>query len=393
MRMLTANKNLVLLACDEDPHDVDSWSNIPYLLLTHLESLGYEVVAVNLREFYVLKVLWKFTAGLFHKVFFWNTSYSYYRSLPHSLYATMVLNRAIRRFGTEACLLINTSLSHSPTRTPIPTILLGDWTYDFYIGRFLNRHPNCKEKAAIARDKAAMARASWVVSLFPCSAKRIESDYGLQNVCHLGIPVNTYPGALERFQFRDSLTERESHGDKVHGPLRIVFVGRRKYLKGLYMLLDAAALLEGQVEVAIDIIGLQRPDLDVRFKTVSNVSFHGYLGKGNAVTRDLFYSALNEADVFVSPSTPWGPYSAILEAMLQETALITYPYDEFIEMFPNCSQFALLLNEVTPEELAAKIQYLASNRPELVRLKLNARKSVVHKTWADFTQKLLQLVR
>jgi len=164
----------VILCSYGDSNDINLWSNIPFLLSAELERLNIEVIRINLQVPLLLRRLWRYSVGIWHKLWHLQTSFDFYRSRTNHWYATRRLNQAILRHGCPGTILINLSISSAPTLSTIPVVLLSDWSYHHYITERLLRLPDRAEQGTIERDNAAMARANLVVLLFPESAARLQ---------------------------------------------------------------------------------------------------------------------------------------------------------------------------------------------------------------------------
>ena len=146
----------VILCADGDSTDINSWSNIPFLLAAELERRGIELIRINLQAPWLLRRLWRYGLGWRHKLRHWHTSVDFYRSRTNHGFTTWRLNQAVHRHGRPGTILINLSISTAPTRSAIPVVLLSDWSYHHYISERLGRQPDRAERATIARDSAAI---------------------------------------------------------------------------------------------------------------------------------------------------------------------------------------------------------------------------------------------
>ncbi len=103
---------------------------------------------------------------------------------------------------------------------------------------------------------------------------------------------------------------------RLHSPLRLLWAGQLRPVKGLLYLLGAVrALLDSGIEVRLHIVGSgeQRQELErevARLGLGSSVSLEGYVAPGPELDRYF-----EEADVFVFPSLSEGVPKVLLEAM------------------------------------------------------------------------------
>jgi glycosyltransferase involved in cell wall biosynthesis len=378
---MTKTIRRVILCADGDSQDIDLWSNIPFLLGQELERRGIELVRVNLAQPLWIKRLWRYTLGPRHRLCHWSTSVDFYRSATNHWLTTRRLNQAIRRHGDSGSLLINLSISSAPTDTSIPVVLLSDWSYHHYITDRLGRPPDGSEGATIARDTAAMLRASLVVLLFPESAARLQRQIPAARFRFLGHVINDHPLAAP--------PPLEPPAAIPHRPWRLLFIGRPRYWEGLQLLLRALTLLPKDVPVRLDAIGMTASDGDPMPRGSHQVVFHGYLSKANAEQRQLYYSLLNDADLIVNASATWGGFSATVEAMHHRTAVLTPPYVEFQSLFGKRLPFGSYLCELSADAVAKSIASLLHEPATLAARQQAAHRVVQGMTWMAFVDRLL----
>lgn len=372
----------IIFCADGDSGDVDLWSNIPYLLSQELLSRDIIVTPINLAPNIWLKRLWRYTLGSRHKLRHWNTSIDFYRSRTNHWLTTYKLNRAVRRYGGSDTILINLSISSSPTNTSIPVVLISDWSYQHYITERLGRQPDRAELGTISRDTAAMARASLVVLLFPESAARLQRQIPSGRFRFLGHVINDHPLAPP--------PPLEPPASTPHHPLRLLFIGRPRYREGLERLLAALQLLPPDLPVQLDVIGIDASKLHQVPSPSSPVRWHGYLSKADPEQRTTYYQLLNQADLVINASSLWGGFSSTVEAMHRRTAVLTAPYHEFQSLFGTEIEFGSYLSELTPEAIAVAISSLIQNPGRLAEAQQAAHRAVQHFTWQAFVDRLFQ---
>lgn len=372
----------VILAFDGDSNDVDEWSNIPYLLGSGFEELGLTVHRINLTQPIWIKRIWRYTIGPWHKLRNWDTSFDFYRSSLNHWLTTRRLNSAVRRFGSTGCILVNLSISSSPTTREIPVVLLSDWSYDYYITDMLGRDPYSSESNTIKRDNAAMARANLVVLLFPESAERLRSQIPSGNFRFLGHVINSHPLAPPPPSIPTA--------SNPHEPSRLLFVGRPRYQQGLRLLLESISLIPSTIPVHLDVVGIGPTDISFEFPNSISVSLHGYLSKANTSQRGLYYRLLNEADLIINASKRWGGFSATVEAMYRKAAVLTTPYSEFQALFGRFSiPFGSYLYDLSPEYISNAIIDHVTDPVALADKQTEAHLAVESMSWQAFTKRLL----
>lgn len=372
----------VILCADGDSRDINLWSNIPFLLSEELERRGINLIRVNLQAPWLIRRLWRYSLGARHKLRHWQTSVDFYRSRINHWLTTRRLNQAVRRHGGPGTILINLSISAAPTRSTIPVVLLSDWSYHHYITERLGRQPDRAELATIARDSAAMARASLVVLLFPESTARLQRQIASGRFRFLGHVINDHPLAPP--------PPVGAPAAEPHSPWRLLFVGRARYQQGLELLLQALSLFPADLPVQLDVIGMSPDDLAHAPSPGQTVCFHGYLSKADPVERSLYYSLLNQADLLINASSLWGGVSATVEAMHRKTAVITPPYADFQALFVQSIPFGTYLKELNPSTLAAAILAELQSPSQLAKRQEAASTAVEGFFWPVFIDRLFQ---
>lgn len=371
----------VILCADGDSRDINLWSNIPFLFGAELERRCIELIRVNLQAPWLVRRLWRYSLGLRHKLRHWRTSVDFYRSRTNHWLTTSRLNRAVRRHGGPGTILINLSISAAPSRSTIPVVLLSDWSYHHYITERLCRQPNRAELATIARDSAAMARASLVVLLFPESAARLQRQIPNGRFRFLGHVINDHPLAPP--------PPGQPPANTPHRPWRLLFVGRPRYSEGLELLLQAIHLLPFNFPATLDVIGISPKEMGLPADLKQTVRLHGYLSKADPAQRATYYKLLNQADLVINASSRWGGVSATVEAMHRRTAVLTAPYAEFQALFGSTISFGSYLNSLTPAAVAAAITAQLQEPARLAQQQEAALEAVQGFAWDGFVDRLL----
>ena len=93
-----------------------------------------------------------------------------------------------------------------------------------------------------------------------------------------------------------------------------MFIGDAKYVEGLQVLILAYMLLKKSFpELTLTIVGHETAYLE---PLPDGVISYGYLDKGQESSRELFYSLLKQARIYVNTTPKWGGFSSILEAWI-----------------------------------------------------------------------------
>jgi hypothetical protein len=376
----------VILCSEGGSSNIDEWSNIPYMLHKYLLDKGIEVIEIDTCSSKNIKRLWKYTIGWIHKVINFRTSYDFYRSATNYILTTHKLNSVIDKYKEENTVLINLSISHSPTIKSVPVILISDWSYEHYIHQFLDRCPDWSEKKTILRDRMAMKRADLNILLFPVSARRLKRQVPDAQFGYISHVVNVHPEAPPPTYIADGLQKPSNEAKK---KIRLLYVGRRKYKSGIIVLNKITGLISKNYDCFVDVIGISKNEV-LEHVIHENIEFHGYLSKGNKTERDKFYKILNQADIMLNLTENWGPFSANLEAMYFYTMIITPKYEEFIEVFGAYPSFAEYIDNLDPNEITETIIRIMNDPIKLRKYKLKARDASDEHMWVNFIEKLVQ---
>jgi hypothetical protein len=375
-----------IILCHEGiSKNVDEWSNIPYMLHTTLVSKGVQVIDFNTSSNVIIKQIWRYSFGFVHKIINKNTSYDFYRSSVNNFFTIRKLDKVVEKYNNEEVALVNLSISHSPTKSKIPVILLSDWSYDHYIEHFLNRKPDWSENKTILRDRQSMERADLNLLLFPLSCKRLKKQIKKANFDYISHVVNVHPEAALP-TFIDKEFNRRNLKE-----IRLVFIGRAKYKHGLIVLNELIKINNNKYKIFVDVIGIDKHEATEFIKNNDKIEFHGYLSKQDKKSRDKYYTILNNSDVMLNLTENWGPFSATLEAMYYYTMIITPKYDEFTEVFGVQANFAEYIEEVQAKKIFYIIERLINNPDELYLKKINAKEASEKHLWSNFVDKLLEM--
>lgn len=262
-----------------------------------------------------------------------------------------------------------------------PAIQFCDWTYDHYINYYKNRKPDILEKWCIQREDSQIKGSDLIFPLFPGKANYMKGRYNNKNIFYLGNVINSLSNI--------NITESQILAKKIHSN-NLLFIGGRKYIEGARCLIDAFNILKKQYpNLSVDIIGMNYSD----FVDLPNgVNCYGYLDKGKDNERSLFYSLLENAEIFVNTTQKWGAFSASLEAMYFYTPVVVTPYNEFVENFGMEIGFGCYCENNTLDLLCAKITGIL-NHQSYITLCVNAHEAVKDFTWDIYIDKMLGVIK
>lgn len=362
-----------------DSRKLRTWSNVPYFFTKTLESKGIIVNRVDLDS-------GSFPENVFNKTFCRaiklitnHSDYSYFRTFAHFTHQRYRIKKACKQYqNTDANIFLTFSFSSAGYTSHKPTIQLGDWTYDYYVKFFAHRKPDFFERAFIRREDLQIESSDIVISLFPSVAEYMKKHYVNKNIYYLGNAVNTLCDIGED----DARKYKEYSND-------ILFVGKKKYIKGAQELISAFEnLKQTRPQLKLHIIGMKLTDFESLPK---DVHCYGYLDKGEATDRELYYKLFKEAKVFVNTTPNWGAFSSLIEAMYFYIPIITLPYKNVVETFKKKIDFGYYCEQNSSKLLERSIAKILDNT-SYTALCLNAHKTVEKYTWDSYTDKVIRKI-
>ena len=358
---------------------LSTWSNVPFFLTETLISKGIKVNRVDLTPSLLLDRLYGLTWERTIRVISRDTTYTYFRSLIHFLDARLRIKEALNKFDNSEMNIFLTFSFSSVGMTKRPTVLICDWPYEHYINYRQNRKPDLVEKRSIKRENNQIEGADLIFPLFPDVTKYMKTRYKNKNIFYLGNVINSLYGPND-----SEILEKKSNSNS------LLFIGGRKYIQGAQCLVDAFHVLKKDYpHLSLNIIGMN--DSDVFGVPKDGINCYGYLDKGKDVDRQLYYSLLQDAKIFVNTTPKWGAFSATLEAMYFYIPVIVTPFKEFGETFGMKIGFGCYC-ENNSADLCAKIKKIL-DYPSYGTLCINAHESVKDFTWSAYIDKMLTKVK
>lgn len=358
-----------------DSADIRTWSNVPYFFTETLISKGIKVNRVDIYPKAFLSKLYDNSILALLKKLNTNTTYLLHRTLFHFFYARLKIRKATRTFkNSDANIFLSFSYSSTGYKNKL-SVLFSDWTYEHRFAYFEDRKPGFFEKGCIRRENRQIQNSDLLLPLFPGVADFMKERYPNKKVCYLGNVIN-------------SVYEAEPSGivDKKLQSQSLLFVGSNKYIDAALSLIGAFSLLKPEYPaLSLNIIGIDSADFA---GLPEGVVCHGYLDKGNDADRQLYYSLLENARMFVNTSTKWGAFSATLEAMYFYIPVIVAPYDEFTKTFGNEIGFGAFCEKNTPDLIATRIREIL-NAPNYDSLCMNSHNAVKDYTWSAYIDKVI----
>jgi glycosyltransferase involved in cell wall biosynthesis len=362
-----------------DSADIKTWSNAPFFFTETLVSKGIKVNRVDLSPNKYFEKLHAIFFEPLVKLFFKRTTYGYFRSLVNFLDVRRRIKIASKKFSTADAEIFLTFSFSSAGISKKPSVQFCDWTFEHYFAYFESRKPDFFERSCIKRENSQIEGSSLVFPLFASSAEFMHQRYINKNIYYLGNVINS---RLEISEAEILRVKNASHS--------ILFVGRKLYLEGALQLLEAFKILKAELpSFQLHLVGINEHDLG---PLSEGVHCHGYLDKGNDEQRELFFSLLKEAKVFVNTTAKWGAFSASFEALYSYTPVIVTPYDDFVKIFGRKIDFGVYFEEQSADALAAAIKKLVTD-PAYELMCKNAHRAVKDFSWDAYIDKLLATMK
>lgn len=195
-----------------DPLDKRSWSGITYYLGQSLQRNVGEVDFLGPVRYprFITRLLWGVVK--FSRVFF-NSKYFVKYSLLHNRYASMVLQRKLKR-GRYDCIIAPAAAPElAYIKTDLPIIYMGDATYrllyTYYTWDFHDQNRLSRWEGAHL-EKRALRKCSLLIMASHWAARSVVQDYGVApekvHMLTMGANMDTVPGREIMFRKEDNKT-------------------------------------------------------------------------------------------------------------------------------------------------------------------------------------------
>lgn len=170
-------------------------------------------------------------------------------------------------------------------------------------------------------------------------------------------------------------------------------MGGGRYQESAKTIIDAfIKLKKKRCNLHLDIIGLPanfNPNKD--YSHIQDIKFHGYLNKSIKKERELYYSILQKATIYINTTPQWAAYSSTIESMYFYTPIIISKYDDFTAEFGETIPFGLY-SKNNSELLMQKIDYILNNEAQYKTLAIAAHDAVKQYTWNNYIDLLLNRI-
>lgn len=358
-----------------DATKLSTWSNFPYFFTETLKTKGIKVNYINTQPNKILKNLYRFSIWQVFKHQKNNDAYEYYRTPIHRFFANKIIKNAIAKYtNADANLFLNFSFSAKPFSSK-PTILFGDWTFEYYFEYFKHRQPSALEQTFVDEENKCIETADAVFVMFPKMAEVIKNRYNNPNIFYLG----GYFINAKVEQTAETILSKKQTSNK------LIFIGTQKYKEGALLLIDAVKKLKDKsIDLEIHIVGMKKRDFA---NLPSFVKCYGYLDKGNDADRKIYYELMTSAKMIVNTTPKWSGFSSVIEAMYFYTPVITIAYDDFINTFDKTIAFGRYntSNDTLADDIEAILN--ADNYNEMCQ---QAHWAVKDFTWSNYIDKFLE---
>jgi glycosyltransferase involved in cell wall biosynthesis len=364
-----------------DSNELKTWSNVPYFFTKSLEEKQIKVNRINIEENRILKVIYKYTLFVIFKLINKNSDHTYFRSHLNYFLTNLKIRAAIKYYDKADVLLF---LTYSFSTKNIPgkkVVLFSDWSYLYYIKKFLKREPQWFEQKALSLEKKHIEQADTVLSLFPKSLQFNKANYNNIHLYYLGNVINgNYPLNIKHLIHQKLKSQK------------LLFIGNKKYIHGALDLINTFKIIAEKAEIKVELhmIGINENDTGIK---IPGLFYHGYLDKGIQAQNAHYYKLVSDARVIINTNPDWGAFSAMTEAMYYFTPVITTPYPEFTETYGTDNDFGYYVTNNSSEELISKIKSILNHSTEKqIELMNKAHQKVKDFTWSSYTEKFLNIM-
>lgn len=375
--------NKVLFFSNGDSNDPSVWSNVPYCFSNTLEKRGYKLVRINLGSPKFMVALWDKTVYRVLRSWKHGHQYGFERTLIASIYRKIAIWIANRNHS-DIFFSVFTSFDDINYFSDRPSLLLCDWTLEYFIKYRLRRQPYWLEKCFISRQNKILRSADYVVSLFPRCKDVIEEMVPGTTVQYLG-------GNVLNILDYSNLDGADIVEQKKQSNL-ILFIGNTRYKSGACKLIKAYRLLaKKRADLHLAIVGMTAEDLGV--DGTECIDCYGYLHKDVVSENQTYYSLLRTAKVIVNTNEEWAGFSSMIEAMYYYTPVIVTPYGEFVATFGSHIGFGFYDSTGTVDSLVSCLNFLLNSQySTYAQMCKNAHEVTMGFTWEHYVDTLLSLV-
>lgn len=372
--------NKIIFFCEGDSSRASVWSNVAYLLSANLENRGIEIVRIDISAPIKWNNIYKNTIyRLTYKLFPGNACF-FTRSWFYYIYVRRIIRKTVR-FHRDADYCFFMGYGFYNTCNKIPSLLLGDWTFEMQINDIYKRTIYGNEKRHCRQEEKAIKHAQVVVSLFPRCAEKMKSRYKDANINYLGKNVvnSLYTGEINS----ETIISKKMSSNS------ILFIGSSHYRDAAHIMLSVYMKMKSyNSQLKLNIIGFDSEEFG---EIPEGVECHGYLHKEISDECQKYYELLISAKVLVNPTPNWGGYSSIIEGMFFYTPIIVSPFSDFVQEFGPQISFGKYNVDYNDECICSNLISIFDS-PDYRSMCFSAHEHVKDYTWSNYVDKLIRLL-
>ena len=365
--------------------DINTWSGVPFFFCNALKEKGIKInsvdIAISSRKERIIEFVYnKLTGPVIIKILH-NFRFDYTTSLLRHFIVKNKIKQAVLKYPYSDCLVFFSFTSSAAGITKIPSIMISDWTLEYWI-RFMRRSPpRFFERQILRHDDRQIESANIIFSIFPGITEYLRTKYKNRNIYYLGNAVNVVRKPPEDFQSMIANKQRQK---------KLLFIGGKKYLTGLCDLLGAYKILKNEFDnISIHIIGMKKEDVYNHLKfDLDGVFFYGYLDKNIPSDCGIYYSLLQDAAIYINTTPMWSAFQSPVEAMYFYTPIIIAPNEEFLMTFGSAVEKCCIFS--TQNTLLASLIKDTLNNENYHTMCENAHFTVKNFTWNVVADKFLK---
>jgi glycosyltransferase involved in cell wall biosynthesis len=330
-----------------DIDNINTWSGVPYFFCNKLRAQGIKVNYVNTGIERKIEWIYQKLTGTIIIKLLRNYRADYSTSLLRYLIVKHKIKRSILRYPNSDSLGFSSFCYSAAGMTRIPSIMISDWTLDYYMRFILKRKPRFFERRVLRRDDKEIEATDIVFSIFPGITEYLRQKYKNTNIYYLGNAVNHIIPPPANCQ--ELILKKQKS-------FKLLLIGGKKYSTGLQTLIRAFQLSRADFpNLSVHVIGMTEKDIGQQM--TDGVFFYGYLDKNKETDSEIYYNLLCEAAIFINTTSLWPSFQAPIEAMYFYTPLILSPNTEFNKIFgDDIEKCCVFCAENNPELLAQYIK-------------------------------------
>jgi D-inositol-3-phosphate glycosyltransferase len=205
--------------------------------------------------------------------------------------------------------------------------------------------------------------------------------------------VSVIPLGVDLDRFRPSAKTQAREALGLKDERIVLFVGRLEPLKGVDILIGAAAMLEGDVNCRILIVGgdeASQPQVEILRSLARNLGIEQRIAFVGTVDHDQLPLYYNAADVCVVPSHYESFGLVAVEAMASGVPVVASRVGGLMGTVRD-GETGYLIPWLCPEPFAERIELLLANEPLRVSLGEAAREAVGRYRWENVASVVLEV--